>query len=114
MNILWVILWIVLVYDNPETHPFINEDEKGYIVTTRNSKKASQKLKSFHIISKSSHPVRFKFKLSIIRSPRLGKQIFNKILRSCLGYDCLSYSWKLGFLFDHKYDAKVYGKLPAI
>lgn len=43
MNILWVILWIVLVYDSPETHPFINEDEKGYIVTTRNSKKASQK-----------------------------------------------------------------------
>ena len=42
MNILWLILWIVLVYDSPETHPFINEDEKGYIVTTRVSKKPSQ------------------------------------------------------------------------
>ena len=42
MNILWVILWIVLVYDSPETHPFINENEKGYIVTTRVSKKPSQ------------------------------------------------------------------------
>ena len=36
------------------------------------------------------------------------------MLRSCLGYDCLSYSWKLGILFDYKHDAKVYGKLSAI
>ena len=31
LGIIWYILWLLLVTDEPETHRFISEDEKEYI-----------------------------------------------------------------------------------
>jgi hypothetical protein len=31
----WLALWLVLVFDNPEDHPWISQQEKDYIVGNR-------------------------------------------------------------------------------
>lgn len=32
--LLWTVLWVVLVYDSPEQHPWIDDKERDYIVTS--------------------------------------------------------------------------------
>lgn len=34
LGIIWYVAWILLVYDNPEVHPHIDEDERRYIAAT--------------------------------------------------------------------------------
>jgi hypothetical protein len=31
----WLALWMFLVYDNPEDHPWISQQERDYITTNR-------------------------------------------------------------------------------
>lgn len=34
VGVVWFIGWVFLVYDTPETHPRISEEEKQYIITS--------------------------------------------------------------------------------
>ncbi len=34
MGVVWFIVWVFLVYDSPQTHPRISDDEKEYIITS--------------------------------------------------------------------------------
>lgn len=32
--LLWTVLWVLLVYDSPDQHPWIDDKERDYIVTS--------------------------------------------------------------------------------
>ncbi len=37
IGLIWVVLWILVVYESPLTHPFISEEEILYIGIDQNS-----------------------------------------------------------------------------
>ena len=48
IGVIWFLAWMVLVYDSPELHPHIAEDEKNYITATTGRKAATVSV-SYHI-----------------------------------------------------------------
>jgi ACS family sodium-dependent inorganic phosphate cotransporter len=34
VGLLWFVLWCVLCYNDPSSHPFISEEEKAYLLET--------------------------------------------------------------------------------
>ena len=45
-NIVWTVLWLILVRDTPENHPFISTKEKLYIIKTRTKAQKTAKFKA--------------------------------------------------------------------
>ena len=94
--------WFMIVQKRIRLSMKMKNDISSLLVLAKNHLKM---LKPFHHISKSSLLV--SNNCDILTG-------YKYKLRSCMGNDCVPYSRKLGILFYHKYDAKVYGELPAI
>ena len=43
LSILWYILWLIFVYDSPDTHPFISFEEKNFIMSSLGTTSADSK-----------------------------------------------------------------------
>ena len=42
-NVIWTVIWLVLIRNSPEEHPFISESEKSYIMKNRTQIKKTTK-----------------------------------------------------------------------
>lgn len=42
LAIVWCLMWAFLVYDTPEKHPLVSEDEKNYILENQSRSKSAK------------------------------------------------------------------------
>ena len=42
LTMIWIIPWLIIIYNSPEQHPYISEAEKNYILTNLKKKEGDK------------------------------------------------------------------------